>query len=100
MSSKDEALVVAGDKLVNSARDADNFLACVATVKDGKINLEMTIHDFPNVDFLHVTALISSALSDQYRKSDPPREALPLASGLFDRLKKERNGDAMAEESD
>lgn len=99
MSSLDEAVLRAGDVLIEQAKDAENFLFTVFSQKDGKVRMEMQIHDFPPDDFINATSLFVQALSEQHLKAAKEHNAverLPLAQDLFDRLR--NNGKEGADE--
>lgn len=88
MNALEEAIVVAGDKLIDKAQAAGNFISVVVAVKDSQIQMEMMQHNFPDADYIHVAAQMTAGLSDLYRKTTQSApDPLPEATDLLDRFR-------------
>ena len=79
----DDALLSAGDKMVDQANEAGNFLNLCLSVADGKVRCELTSWEFPTTDLLIAASTMANALADEWRKAHVPKpEPLPVASSL------------------
>jgi hypothetical protein len=95
----DDVLLAAGDKMIDKAGEAKNFICFSAHVHDGKVSLDMTSWEFPPEDFLTVAALIVNALKEEQQKraNKGTPEQLPESQALKLLLKKQLENHAMPE---